>query len=175
MALFKISKGLKANLPITKTPGYCWFTIDDHLFYIDYEDSNGVIQRAALNAKDAETLTGASLATILNSSDLEIPTSKAVLDAIEVETDRASNAEASINSNISDLSNDLENLDAVVANKASASDLTSHIENKSNPHDVTLSQLGVTVTTTELNYVGGTTSNIQTQIDNKASVIIKEW
>lgn len=80
MALFKISKGIKANLPPEKTAGHCWYTIDDSLFYIDYEDSDGVVQRKALNASDAETLTGASLATILNSSDLEIPTSKAVLD-----------------------------------------------------------------------------------------------
>lgn len=83
MALFKINKGLKDNLPAAKTEGYCWYTTDDSLFYIDYVDENGVLLRKALNAKDAETLTGASLSTILNSSDIEIPTSKAVLDAIE--------------------------------------------------------------------------------------------
>ena len=83
MALFKISKGLKANLPSAKTAGYCWYTVDDSLFYTDYEDANGVVQRKALNAKDAEKLAGASLATILNSSDIEIPTSKAVLSALE--------------------------------------------------------------------------------------------
>lgn len=83
MALFKVSKGLKANLPSAKTEGYCWYTTDDSLFYIDYKDENGTLQRKALNAKDAETLTGASLSTILNSSDVEIPTSKAVLDALE--------------------------------------------------------------------------------------------
>jgi hypothetical protein len=82
MALFKISKGLKANLPATKTSGHCWYTIDDSMFYVDYEDENGEVQRQALNAKVAESLTGATLATILNSSDIEIPTSKAVLDAI---------------------------------------------------------------------------------------------
>ena len=82
MALFKISKGLQANLPTTKTSGHCWYTIDNSMFYVDYEDENGEVQRQALNAKDAETLTGASLATILNSSDIEIPTSKAVLDAL---------------------------------------------------------------------------------------------
>ena len=80
--LFKISKGLKANLPQEKTAGFCWYTIDDSLFYIDYEDENGALQRKALNANDAETLTGASLSTILNSSDVEIPTSKAVFDAL---------------------------------------------------------------------------------------------
>lgn len=83
MALFKVSKGIKANLPSTKTEGYCWYTTDDSLFYIDYKDENGTLQRKALNAKDTETLTGASLSTILNSSDVEIPTSKAVLDALE--------------------------------------------------------------------------------------------
>ena len=87
MALFKISKGLKANLPSTKKVGNCWYTTDDSLFYIDYEDENGVVQRKALNAKDAETLTGATLATILNSTDLEIPTSKAVLNALAGKSD----------------------------------------------------------------------------------------
>jgi hypothetical protein len=44
----------------------------------------------------------------------------------------------------------------------------SHTLNKSNPHGVTLSQLGVNATATELNYVDGVTSSIQTQLDNKA-------
>ena len=83
MALFKISKGLSQNLPKEQTEGYCWYTTDDSLFYIDYKDDSGNLQRKALNAKDAEKLSGASLSTILNSSDIEIPTSKAVLDAIE--------------------------------------------------------------------------------------------
>lgn len=89
MALFKVSKGLKANLPSAKTEGYCWYTTDDSLFYIDYKDENGTLQRKALNAKDAETLTGASLSTILNSSDVEIPTSKAVLNALNAKLDKA--------------------------------------------------------------------------------------
>lgn len=82
MALFKISKGLKANLPSAKTEGYCWYTTDDSLFYIDYKDSSGVLQRKALNAKDAETLCGASLTTILTFNELEIPTSLAVANAL---------------------------------------------------------------------------------------------
>ena len=93
MALFKISKGSKANLPATLTEGFCWYTYDDSKFYIDHKDENGILVRKALNAQDAETLMGASLATILNSSDIEIPTSKAVLDAIEaVKTDIYNNA-----------------------------------------------------------------------------------
>lgn len=83
MALFKILKGLKANLPSNKTAGHCWYTTDDSLFYIDFEDENGEVQRKALNAKSAEKLAGASLASILNATALEIPTSLAVLTAIE--------------------------------------------------------------------------------------------
>lgn len=82
MALFKISKGSKANLPSTLTEGYCWYTYDDSKFYIDVKDNTGTLVRKALNAEDAETLMGASLATILNDSDVEIPTSKAVLNEI---------------------------------------------------------------------------------------------
>ena len=83
MALFKVSKGTASRLPSTITEGYCWYTYDDSKFYIDYKDDDGVLQRKALNSKDAETLTGASLATILTESEVEIPTSKAVFDAIE--------------------------------------------------------------------------------------------
>lgn len=42
-----------------------------------------------------------------------------------------------------------------------------HENNKSNPHGVTLAQLGVTATATELNYVDGVTSNVQTQLNSK--------
>ena len=82
MALFKISRGSRENLPTVLSEGHCWYTFDDSLFYIDFKDESGNLVRKALNAKDAETLTGASLATILNSSEVEIPTSKAVLDAL---------------------------------------------------------------------------------------------
>lgn len=73
-------------------------------------------------------------------------------------------------------------INSAVSNKANASDLTSHTSNKSNPHGVTLSQLGITATATELNaldgitatvtelnYVDGVTSNIQTQLNGKAA------
>lgn len=82
MALFKVSKGASPNLPSTLTEGYCWYTYDDSKFYIDYKDENGVLSRKALNAQEAEKLTGYDITTILNYSDIEIPTSKAVLDAI---------------------------------------------------------------------------------------------
>lgn len=51
MALFKIFKGLKNNLPSISTSrdGYCYYTIDDSLFYVDFDDGNG-LQRKPLNA-----------------------------------------------------------------------------------------------------------------------------
>lgn len=45
--------------------------------------------------------------------------------------------------------------------------LSSHTDNTSNPHKVTLSQLGVNATATELNHMGGVTSGVQAQIDAK--------
>ena len=49
------------------------------------------------------------------------------------------------------------------------SDLDAHTTNKSNPHGVLLSQLGVSASSTELNYLAGTTANVQTQLDKKAN------
>ena len=60
-------------------------------------------------------------------------------------------------------------LNSAIGNKANTSDLTSHSNNKSNPHGVTLAQLGVNATAAELNYVDGVTSNIQTQLNGKAA------
>lgn len=88
MALFKISRGTAKNLPAVLTEGYCWYTYDNSKFYIDFKDENGVLTRKALNAQEAEKLTGYDIATILNSSDIEIPTSKAVFTAISNKADK---------------------------------------------------------------------------------------
>ena len=57
----------------------------------------------------------------------------------------------------------------VDTSRAAQTSLDSHTANKSNPHGVTLAQLGLTATSTELNYVDGVTSAIQTQLDGKAA------
>ncbi len=87
MALFKVHKGASQNLPTTLTEGYCWYTYNDSKFYIDFKDDNGVLTRKALNANEASKLIGYDIATILNSSDVEIPTSKAILDALDKKLD----------------------------------------------------------------------------------------
>ncbi len=80
--LFKILHGDTSRISTDITPyheGYCYVTYDGD-FYIDMNN-----RRVKLNAQDAESLMGASLSTILNSSDVEIPTSKAVKDAIDAQ------------------------------------------------------------------------------------------
>lgn len=84
MALFKPFKGSRASLGAQPLhDGYAYFCTDDGSFHIDYVDADGNLQRKQINAKYAEALTNYNIATILNSSDIEIPTSKAVMDAID--------------------------------------------------------------------------------------------
>lgn len=84
MALFKPYRGNRAALDsIDKHDGYAYFCMDDGTFHIDYVDSEGNLQRKQINAKEAEALAGYNIATVLNSSDSEIPTSKAVKDMLD--------------------------------------------------------------------------------------------
>lgn len=73
MALFKPFRGNRASLDSVELhDGYAYFCIDDGTFHIDVVDSNGVLQRKQLNAKDAETLAGMSLEDLQNYIDAEI-------------------------------------------------------------------------------------------------------
>ena len=56
MNVFKINRGLEANLPVVLTNGCCYFCTDTTNFYIDYEDKNGVLTRSKLSSKYADTL-----------------------------------------------------------------------------------------------------------------------
>lgn len=56
MNVFKINRGLEANLPAVLTNGCCYFCTDTTNFYIDYEDKNGVLTRSKLSSKYADTL-----------------------------------------------------------------------------------------------------------------------
>ena len=53
MALFKIFKGLKENLPATYKDGFCYVTIDDGKMYIDTKDDDAE-GRIVLNAAKAD-------------------------------------------------------------------------------------------------------------------------
>lgn len=83
MALFKPLVGGKERLNNTELhEGYVYFCDDGSLFF-DYKDEHGVLQRKQINAKDAETLFGATLVNKLTNSELEIPTGAAVMHALE--------------------------------------------------------------------------------------------
>lgn len=68
MALFKVLKGNRSALSAQALhDGYAYFCVDDGSFHIDVTDSEGVLQRKQVNAKDAETLTGMTLEEIQKS------------------------------------------------------------------------------------------------------------
>jgi hypothetical protein len=83
MALFKPFRGSRTSLDAQPLhDGYAYFCTDDGSFHIDYYDTDGNLKRKQINSKYAEALTNYNIATVLNSSNLEIPTSEAVMNAI---------------------------------------------------------------------------------------------
>lgn len=84
MALFKPYMGNRTSLDaVEKHAGHVYLCVDDGSFHLDYVDSDGNLQRKQINADEANKLVGYDIATVLNSSNAEIPTSKAVLGALE--------------------------------------------------------------------------------------------
>ena len=160
MALFKVFKGIKSSLPSLSSSqdGYCYFTTDDGMFYIDYKNANGILERKALNSNDAKTLLGASLETILTENDKKVPTSKAVLTKIgEVEQ-----SVAAINSALNGKQATITGAATTItgSNLTASRALVSNSSGKVAVSDVTSIELG---------YLDGVTSAIQTQLNAKSS------
>lgn len=83
MALWKPFRGNRSALDaVEKHDGYVYFCTDDGSLFFDYLDFEGNLQRKQINAKEAESLLGYTISTIINSSNTEIPTSQAVENAI---------------------------------------------------------------------------------------------
>lgn len=79
MALFKILKGDSNNLPTKHTEGYCYFTEDEHKFYIDVNDST----RVPLNAEDATTLLEKTIINEISENNKDnIPNGEAIINYI---------------------------------------------------------------------------------------------
>jgi hypothetical protein len=92
MAIIKFLRGNHTSLDTTqKQDGYIYFCMDDGSVYIDYTDSNGVVQRKQLNAKDAETLDGYDITAILDNTKkqtedmLNVQNGVSILDAGSIE------------------------------------------------------------------------------------------
>ena len=83
MALFKQLRGVRSALDTQPMhDGYAYFCTDDGTFHIDYLDVDGNLNRKQINAQEAEAIIGYDIVTALNNSNTEIPTSKAVADAL---------------------------------------------------------------------------------------------
>lgn len=87
MALFRPFRGNRTSLDEQEMhDGYAYFCVDDGTFHIDYVNTDGVLQRKQINAKESEALIGYNIATQLSSNDDEIPTSSAVMNALNIDT-----------------------------------------------------------------------------------------
>lgn len=83
MGLLRFLRGKRTSLDdVTAQDGSVYVCTDDGTIHFDYVDDQSVVRRQQVNAKDAKTLAGATLSTTLNPSDLEIPTSNAVIQQI---------------------------------------------------------------------------------------------
>ena len=83
MALWKPFRGNRADLDaVEKHDGWIYFCVDDGTLFFDYKDTYGELQRKQINAKEAEQILDYNISTILNNKHTEIPTSKAVSDAL---------------------------------------------------------------------------------------------
>lgn len=72
MALFKQLRGNRASLNTQPLhDGYAYFCVDDGTFHIDYADSNGVLCRRQINAKEAESLGSHTADEFLLETDLD--------------------------------------------------------------------------------------------------------
>jgi hypothetical protein len=113
-------------------------------------DANGSAASALISAK---SYTDTKISELINSAPSTLDTLGEIATAMSENTDVVAA------------------LDNAIGTKANSSDLNAHINNTSNPHKVTLSQLGVTATPAELNYVSGVDSNVQEQLSRMSSLI----
>lgn len=165
------------------------------LYYTEAEVDNKISTHKHDDLYDAKGSASSALSSAKSYSDGNLATAKSYtdgkIDAIVGEgasttLDTIGEISAAIEDNqdmLTTLNNAIGNkVDKVSGKGLSTNDLTatlksnydtaySHVSNKNNPHEVTLSQLGVTATSTELNYMDGVTSNVQTQLDNKAPAV----
>ena len=171
--LFKILHGDASRISTEITPfheGYCYVTHDGYM-YIDMNIGTVAApnnQRVKLNANEAESLLGYDITQILSASEVEIPTSKAVFDALAQKADKkhthtAEDLQIDISGDLEAVKAEASAQDAVVLHEAQAytdaalqvandyideqmSDLTSTVETNYDETIIALSVDGTTVT-----------------------------
>lgn len=125
---------------------------------------------------DAELYTDTAISNLINSAPTTLDTLGEIATAMQENADVVEALDKAVGNKVDKVSGKgLSTNDLTATLKSNYDAAYLHVSNKSNPHGVTLSQLGVNATATELNYVDGVTSNIQTQLDGKAQVQIITW
>ena len=128
------------------------------------------VQVSSLSGYATETYVNTQLASLVDSAPETLNTLDELANALGDDPNFATTIANQIGTKVT----------AVEGKGLSTNDLTdslktnydaayAHISASNNPHGVSLSQLGVNATATELNYVDGVTSNIQTQLNGKAA------
>lgn len=163
---------VKSGGDVTIASGVITVNDDSHAHIISNVDG----LQAALDAKEASGAAATALSDAKSYTDTKIAD---LIGSADTTMDTLGEIQAAMEDN----ADVVAALDTAIGSKASSADLTAHTGNKSNPHGVTLAQLGVTATadelnvmggisasTTELNYMAGVTSNVQTQLGKKANL-----
>lgn len=140
-------------------------------------DANKPVSTAQKTAIDnslasAKSYTDTKVANLLNNSTEAVDSIMELASAMEANDDVVQALSSAIGNKVDKVSGKgLSTNDLTATLKSNYDTAYSHVSNKSNPHGVTLNQLGVNATATELNYVDGVTSSIQTQLDSKQASI----
>ena len=117
-----------------------------------------------------------AVSTLVNTLVGDISVSEQINSAIDGKADKATTLEgygitdAASKAYVDTIMQGLSAEGTANANVVQAA-LNAHKNDKNNPHNVALNQLGVDATAIELNYVSGVTSNIQTQLNGKVNKV----
>ena len=159
-----VQQQLDSKVPDTRTINNKPLSSDLTLTIEDLGFNTDDVKDAVLN--ESNEYTNSAISTWVGDKTVSVQIGEAIADLINSAPETLDTL-GEIASAMKENDYVVDKLDAAIVSKADASDVNAHIENKDNPHNVTLSQLGVDVKATELNYVSGVNGNIQNQIDNK--------
>lgn len=116
----------------------------------------------------AKTYTDEKIALLMNNSSDAVDSIMELVTAMEENEDVVAALNTAVGKKVDKVNGKgLSTNDLTDTLKSNYDTAYSHVSNKNNPHGVTLSQLGVTATAAELNYMDGVTSNVQTQLNAK--------
>lgn len=168
MSLFKIARGSEANLPTTKTDGWAYFCTDTGSFWIDHKDADDILVRSKISANFADKLRYMKDEETIELDPSEIATKAELTNALAGKANTSHNHDDKYYTE-TEVDTKLDNKQDTITGAATTitgSNLTANralIANSSGKVAVS------DVTSTELGYLDGVTSNIQIQLNDKAA------